>query len=594
MERKPYNIFAFIIGVFKYVPWQAASTAGYTVIFSLLPAFQTLATAAFVDTTALIFKGERAYESIFLPLFCIAASLVYQNVMPMVDGLISASAQNRLRVVLKSQVVWKQAGLKYKYLEDKDSCDRIERVCQEIDKRFWVEYTNLLNGVRLVIHIVSLMMIVMAYAWLGGLLILTTSVPLFYLAAHMGKSNYRMEKEAEALKRKYHYLSRVLIEREYAQERKLFGYSGFVKNKYNDLFDRSYQVEAKILRKRYLHMKSGSMVTILIGVIIMAILLPSLERGNMSAGIYIALVGAVFSLVQSMSWQMSGVVLGLARLKEYLKDYQMFLDMEEENEACADPLIDENFVLQSLEFQNVTFRYPGMEKDVLKNCSFQMTGDKTYAFVGANGAGKTTITKLITGLYDSYQGKILINGRDLKEYRYAQRKGIIAVAFQDFARYALSVEQNVRLGNLREYNEERIQKVLNEVGLSDAVENLKEGLHTNLGKLDAESVDLSGGQWQRLEIARLLYSGRAINILDEPTAALDPMAEARIYELFRKVNQGQFVIYITHRLGAARIADEILVLKDGCIAEKGSHEQLVEFENGIYRKMYESQRIWYE
>lgn len=594
MERKTYNIYAFIIGVFKYVPWQAAATAVYTVFFSLLPAFQTLATAAFVDTAALIFKEERAYESIFLPLFCIAVSLVYQNMMPMVNGLISTSAQNRLRVVLKSQVVWKQASLKYRYMENKDSCDRIGRVCQEIDKKFWEEYANLLNGVRLVINIVSLMMIVMAYTWLSGLLILAASIPLFYLATRMGGKNYRMEKDAEALKRKFNYLSQVLIEREYAQERKLFGYSGFVKDKYNDLFDRSYQVEVKILRKSFLNMKSGSMVTILIGVIIMAILLPSLERGNMSAGIFIALVGAVFSLVQSMSWQMSGVVLGLARLKEYLKDYQMFLDMEEESEACADPLTDENFVLQSLEFRDVTFRYPGMEKDILKNCSFQMTGDKTYAFVGVNGAGKTTITKLITGLYDSYEGEILINGRDIKEYRYAERKGILAVAFQDFARYALSADQNLRLGNLGEYNEERMQKVLNEVGLSDAVENLKEGIHTNLGKLDEEGVDLSGGQWQRLEIARLLYSGRIINILDEPTAALDPMAEARIYELFRNVNHGRFVIYITHRLGAARIADEILVLKDGCIAEQGNHEQLVELDNGIYRKMYESQRSWYE
>lgn len=594
MGRKTDNIFTFIISVFKYVPWQATATAGYTVILSLLPAFQTLATAAFVDTAALIFKGERAYESIFLPLLCIACSLVYQNVMPMVNGLFSTSAQNRLRVVLKSQVVWKQAGLKYKYMEDKESCDRIGRVCQEIDRNFWEEYTNLLNGVRLVINVVSLMMIVMAYTWLSGFLILVASVPLFFLATRIGRNNYQMGKDAEALKRRYHYLSQVLIEREYAQERKLFSYSGFVKDKYNDLFDRTYRVETKILRKRYLNMKSGSMVTILIGVIIMAILLPSLGRGNMSAGIFIALVGAVFNLVQSMSWQMSDFVLGLARLKEYLKDYQMFLDMEEESEACADPLIDENFVFQSLEFRDVTFRYPGMEKDVLKNCSFQMTGDKTYAFVGTNGAGKTTITKLITGLYDNYEGEILINGRDLKEYRYAERKGILAVAFQDFARYALSVDQNVQLGNLGEYNEERIRKVLNEVELSDAVENLKEGIHTKLGKLDEESVDLSGGQWQRLEIARLLYSGRTINILDEPTAALDPMAEARIYELFRNVNYGRFVIYITHRLGAARIADEILVLKDGCIAEKGSHEQLVELENGIYRKMYESQRSWYK
>lgn len=594
MKRKKCNIVMFIAIILKYIPWHSVAKMGYTVILSLLPAFQTLATAAFVDSADLVFKGERAYESVLLPLVCIAGSMVYQNIMPMVDSLICASAQNQLRVALKSQVVWKQARLKYQYMENEDSSDLIGRVCQEIDRKFWEEYVNLLNGVRLGINIVSMIAIVMAHTWLGGILIVTVSIPLFYLAGRMGGNNYQMKKDAETLKRRYHYLEQVLTDREYAQERKLFGYSSFVKDKYEKLFNQSYQVEAKILRKSYLHMKSGSMITILIGVVIMAILLPSLGKGDMSAGVYIALVGAVFGLVQSMSWQMSGVVLGLARLKEYLKDYQMFMEMEEEDGACSEPWIDKNFVFQSLEFRNVTFRYPGMEDDVLQNCSFQLSGDKTYAFVGANGAGKTTITKLIIGLYDNYEGEILVNGRDIRKYNYAERKGMIAVAFQDFARYALPVDQNVQLGNLREFDEGKIQKALDKVGLLDTVGNMKEGVHTNLGKLEKEGMDLSGGQWQRLEIARLLYAGRAINILDEPTASLDPMAETRIYELFQSVRHGRFVVYITHRLGAARIADEILVLKDGRIVEKGSHDQLAALENGIYRAMYESQRNWYK
>ena len=594
MIIKKYNRVLFITNIFKYIPWQATAAMGYILVFSLLPAFQTLATAAFVDSADLVFKGEQAYESVFLPLFCIAASLVYQNMMPMVNNLISVSAQNQLRIVLKTQVVCKQTRLKYQYLENEDTCDLIGRVCQEIDRKFWEAYVNLLNGVRLGINIVSMIVIVMAHSWLGGVLIISVSIPLLYLAELMGGSNYQMEKDVESLKRRYHYFGQILTEREYAYERKLFGYSSLIKDKYKKLFNQSYQVETKILRKSYTHMKSGSIITILIGMVIMAILLPSLERGNMSAGIYIGLVGAVFGLVQSMSWQMSSVVLGLARLKEYLKDYQAFMDMEEEDEACTEPWIDENFLFQSMEFRNVTFRYPGMGDDVLNNCSFQLNSEKTYAFVGANGAGKTTITKLIMGLYDTYEGEILINGRDIRTYGYAERKGMIAVAFQDFARYALPVDQNIHLGNMGEYDEGQVQKALDKVGLWDAVENMKEGIHTNLGKHEEESTDLSGGQWQRLEVARLLYARRAINILDEPTASLDPMAETRIYELFRSVSLGRFVIYITHRLGAARIADEILVLKDGRIAEKGSHDQLAALENGIYHAMYESQRKWYE
>lgn len=594
MKQKSYNIITFIRDIFCYIPLQATAVMIYTTFFALLPAFQTLAMADFIDTATLIFDEKKEMGAILRPLLCIGISMIYQNIMPVINSLVSLSGKNKLRLVIKPMIIWKQSCLAYHYLESKDSCDLIERVCDNIDEIFWNEYENLLNGIRLVINILSLIMIVFRYTLWGGIIIIIASIPLFWVASRMGGENYKMEKTSEELKRKYDYLGEVLIDRNYAQERHLFSYSSFITDKYKKTFNESYKLEKKILCKRYINMKSGSIITIFIGVIIMAILLPILKTGKMSSGVYIALVSSVFGLVQAMSWQMSDSVLALARLREYLKEYETFLNMEEVDEAGQDPIYNKEFVFQSLEFCNVSFSYPGTNNFILKNCSFKLTSEKTYAFVGNNGAGKTTITKLILGLYSDYEGKILLNGRDIKSYSYAERKGIIGVAFQDFAKYQLTIDKNVQLGRLYDYNEKKIREVLDEVGLSEMISNINDGIYAELGKLNEQSIDLSEGQWQRLEIARLLYSNRAINILDEPTAALDPMAETKIYELFQKIKREHFVIYITHRLGAARIADEILVLKDGHIVEKGNHKELVARKNGIYCKMYESQRRWYE
>lgn len=285
---------------------------------------------------------------------------------------------------------------------------------------------------------------------------------------------------------------------------------------------------------------------------------------------------------------------GIADLNAYLNDVGVFLDMEEKEDADAQPIKIPGFQVETIEFVNVSFRYPGREEYVLKNCSFVLQGNKCYAVVGKNGAGKSTLTKLLTGLYIDYEGQILINGKDLREYQYGEVKWMFSVVFQDFARYALSFRDNILVGNVNENNEQRLEQILEKLELESCVQELPWGLDSQLGKLEKDGVDLSGGQWQKLAIARLLYSQAPINILDEPTAALDSKAEAKVYEMFRQVNEEKFTILVTHRLGAARMADEILTLDQGRIVEQGTHNALAGLENGLYKEMFDSQRRWYE
>ena len=197
-------------------------------------------------------------------------------------------------------------------------------------------------------------------------------------------------------------------------------------------------------------------------------------------------------------------------------------------------------------------------------------------------------------MYDQYEGEILLNGDDIRKYEYAEIKALISVVFQDYTRYQMSVKENMLLGKQTQPDESRMRTVMDQIGLSSLISGLRLGLDTPLGKLEEDGVDLSGGEWQRIAIARMLYNAVPINILDEPTAALDPVAESKVYELFGKLNRERFNLYITHRLGAARIMDEILVLDDGQIIEQGCHERLMQIENGLYRKMFESQSEWYQ
>lgn len=275
-----------------------------------------------------------------------------------------------------------------------------------------------------------------------------------------------------------------------------------------------------------------------------------------------------------------------------MRDLTNFVALEESCDAQSLPSMPPP-VFESLEFVNVSFRYPGTEKLILDQISFKIEPGGHYSFVGANGAGKTTITKLMTGLYDNYSGEILLNGRSLREYSQGDLKAFFHVVYQDFARYYISLGQNIELGNPRKLaNGVSVESAAAELDLVDVIARLPQGLDTPLGKIKEGGQDLSGGEWQRVAMARAVYNLAPFRILDEPTAALDPLSESRLYEHFEQISQDKTTIFISHRLGSTKLADQIFVIDQGRLAEQGSHDELMSL-NGIYADMYQSQRGWY-
>ncbi len=592
LESKNYNAGDIIKIPFKFAPAQATLIAIQKLLDGVVPTLQILATAKFLDIAILIFKQEKDIKDIVMPLLFVILLLAYDWISTQLSKFAEVQIKNRLRGEFRVNIVEKIATLRYKYIESQDSWDLISRVIKEPEVQCTKAYISSLDMIAMILKITGILVVLFIQVWWSAVLIVLISVPLFFIALKSGKETYEANREVEKNKRKVKYLEEVLNGREAVEERTLFGYSDKINNQWHKEFETARKHELKVSLKWYVNMKTGGVIIAILSVLIVLILIGPVTSGILSIGMFMSIVNSVFELIQYLAWSLPEYGDNLAKNKEYLVDLTNFLKLEGDEGYLLRPA-KEVSKLKSLEFRNVSFKYPGTEKYILKDMSFVIEEGRHYAFVGANGAGKTTITKLITGLYEDFEGEILINGKSIKTYRQDQLKAMCSVVYQDFARYCISFRDNILLGDINSFdNLDNMNKAIETVELQDVVGGLPLGISSNLGKIKNDGVDLSGGQWQRIAMARGIVSPASIRILDEPTAALDPISESNVYEKFEEISRGQTTIFISHRLGSTKIADEIFVIGDGAIVESGSYEELMK-RNGVYTKMYESQRSWY-
>lgn len=253
------------------------------------------------------------------------------------------------------------------------------------------------------------------------------------------------------------------------------------------------------------------------------------------------------------------------------------------------PNADEPF---EIEFRNVFFAYPGTDKYVLKNFSCKLLPNKRFAIVGMNGSGKTTMIKLLCRLYDPQEGHILLNGKDIREYDYDEYLALLSVVFQDFQLFPFSLGQNVAAG--MEYDAAKVQAALEKVGFGERFRTMDKGCETILYKnFTNAGVEISGGEAQKIAIARAVYKDAPIVVLDEPTAALDPLAEQEVYTKFDSISTGKTTVYISHRLSSCKFCDEILVLHNGELVQQGDHNTLVNQRDGKYYELWNAQASHY-
>lgn len=416
---------------------------------------------------------------------------------------------------------------------------------------------------------------------------------MLVLSIKSGKVNYEVGKEIIATNRKCNYLKDILIKRDYVYERTLTGYTDYINNEYRRNYEEARTKENLVKKSWFIKLKLGGIASSLLSYSVALILIPSAIKGELSIGMYLALVGTILELVSFLSWQISSYMDTLANDLSFYKDLTQFMNIHmDDDEVNSNNVIKNDF--NRIVLKDVRFKYPGQTSYILDGVNLAIQKGKSYSFVGINGAGKTTIIKLLLGLYREYEGEILIDGRDLKLFSLAEIRGMFGCIFQDFCKYEISLLDNI-VFNIKEDSDgiEYVYNSLKNTGLSDFVEKLPRRLKTNLGKLEQDGIDLSGGEWQKVALARAIMQKSSVLILDEPTASMDPIAESNMYSLFQKLLLQRTIIMISHRLGSTIMADQIFVLNDGRIIESGNHKELIKL-NGIYADMYIKQKRWYE
>lgn len=560
---------------------------------ALVPSLQTLIVADFIDQVILSANRNAWDGSLMLLISLLVALIAYRWISKSLTELLEQHMEMRLRAGFKPRLLEKISRLKYEYMENEKIRDKISRVALNAEGRVREAYGVLLLLLELGLKVAGILAILFLQIWWLAFVLLAVSIPCFYTAMKSGKENYEVQADVTKVKRLNEYYNEMLKRREYAEERTLFGYGQEYEERFLSQYEKARRYTTRARMKWFVRMKAGSMAVIAISAIFLAVTMPLVLNGRLRLGMFMALTGAVFGIVQNMSWDLTYSFDRAAWYNEYFQELEEIFGLEEERGGMEGERGIEGGkkigTFQSLEFREVSFRYPGTERYILKNLSFRIEAGKKYAFVGANGAGKTTMIKLLNGLYQGYEGKILVNGEDIRRFD----RDFLSNVFQDFARYPVSIRENMVMGRKERVSDAELEEIIEKVGLGSTIAKQREGVDTVLGKVKEDSQDLSGGEWQKIALARCALSKAPVRILDEPTSAMDPIYENELYLRFQQLSQGKTVLLISHRLASVKAADFIYVIEDGTVVQAGSHSGLME-EGGLYKQMYTKQAKWYE
>lgn len=453
---------------------------------------------------------------------------------------------------------------------------------------------NILNNnftiISTVISMVSFIAILAAVSPIAPLVIVLMSVPTAIINFSYRKKNFWYVRHHSKDRRQMSYYSEVMTNKDMVKEIRLFNLSDLFINRYSETFMRYFNGLKKLFVGEGMWHIGMNLVTTTVNCILFIFIAKGVCEGRYEVGDYSLYTGALSSI--------AGGIGTLIATTASIYEGTLFIDnlisfMNEKSEivpSLPEPREVAKHTGHTIVFDNVSFRYPGTERNVINHVSFTLDPGDTCVLVGLNGAGKTTLIKLLTRLYDPTEGKILLDGHDIKEYDVNELYSLFGIIFQDFGKYAVSVKENIEFGELdREYDENNIITAAKQSSADQFIENLPAKYDTPLMRYFEENgIELSIGQWQKLSIARAFYSDSDIIILDEPTASLDAIAEQEIYNQFDKLREDKTTIFVSHRLSSATVANKIIVLENGAVVEMGDHSELMK-KHGVYYELFTTQ-----
>ncbi len=489
------------------------------------------------------------------------------------------------------EVMRKAAALDVTVYEDPVFYDRLERArVQATDRLAMIQQMGRL--IQQTVAAIAFSAVLLKYSPFLLLLLIIGIIPAFLGESHFAFLTYAKNFRQTPLRRQMDYLRQVGGSKEAAKELKLFNLSEYLTNRFSALSQTIYEQNVALNRRRLFW---GGVLAIVgqlgyygaYGYSIWRTVQGQYTVGDLTL-ITTAIMQAMANIQQAFS-----TASGVADQALFLTDLLAFFEMKPRVESKVNGLPAPKPITRGFEFRNVSFAYPGTNRRVLSNFNFTLSPGERIALIGENGQGKTTVVKLITRLYDPTEGEILLDGVDLREYDLADLHAEIGVIFQDFMRYEMTARENIAVGRIEvPHAPEEIEYAAEKSMASGVIAKLQGGYDQMLGRRFEGGVDLSGGEWQKLALARAYLRDAQLLILDEPTAALDARSELQVFERFAELTEGKMALLISHRFSTVRMADRIVVLEGGRLVEEGNHIQLMAL-GGRYAAMFEMQAASY-
>jgi ATP-binding cassette, subfamily B, bacterial len=528
------------------------------------------------------------WQYIGLELLLFIVNDILSKVLGLTDGFMGDLYSNASSVKL----IQKTKAVELSSLEDPEFYNKLNLARTQTAGRVFL-LSNIMSQIQDVITVTLLIAGLIYYEpWLIVLLILSV-IPSLINELKYTTASYSLSKSFTSERRELDYLRYIGANDKTAKEIKLFNLSDFISERFFNLSDRYYQENKNLsIKQGFRSIAINAFGTLsYYGAYIMIIF--NTVAGKITLG-ELTFLSSSFNRLKGT---LQGIFIRFGRISEnalYLQDYYEFIDFEVEKNEAFKRLTCPTEIVDGFEFRDVTFSYPDADRQVLKGVSFHIKAGEKIAFVGENGSGKTTMIKLMLRFYNPTSGAILLDGVDIRHYDIDDYQRLFGVIFQDFVQYEFTVGENIAVGqiNLLE-DKDKIHAAADKSLASDVVFVMPKGLDQQLGKRFKSGKELSGGQWQKIALARAYMKDAKVMVLDEPTSALDARAEYEAFQRFIGLTKGRTSVIISHRFSTVRMADRILVLKDGVIDQLGTHEELIEQE-GIYAELFDLQAAGYQ
>jgi ATP-binding cassette subfamily B protein len=581
-----------------HLVWQAAPrwlllSVSTTIAAALLPVIWLYINKLIIDVLALSIRDQApAWRPLIILIGIRFGLALLKSALEGARPYIALVIGDRFSLYANQQLLEQALRLDLEHYESSQFHDSLSRAMQSGSSypvRAFNNFTMLLGQA---INLVGVLGLLLRFnPVIVGLLFLT-SLPPLRIGVDFSNKGFLLMKKQTLGSRLASYFQGLVVQQQMAKEVRLYRLGPYLINQWHQISLEHHQKMNKLMQQRAIARFRIGLVPSLgfygayVWVIIQTV------RSQITLGDFTMYSGA-FSQAQSLLTNLVENISTAYEANLYVAQYLDFLKLQPKIKSPDYPVPFPSVLVEGICLQHVSFTYPGAVQPTLRDINLTIYPGESIALVGVNGVGKTTLVKLLTRLYEVTEGTITIDGTALGQFDLIELRQKIAVLFQDFAHYKLSVAENIGLGDVMAMSDrDRVIQAARDAGADDWIQTLPEGYDTKLGNLFPKGQELSGGQWQKLGLARAFMSRAPILILDEPTAAMDAIAEAELFERFRKLTQGRTTLFTSHRFSSVRLADRVMVLDQGRMVELGNHDELMHQE-GLYARMFQSQAEGY-